>query len=194
MDSSTFAFLLLSVGVALLAAEVFIPSGGMISIAAAISLIAAVICAVNAWWGTQPTYFWSFIAGMAVLLPVVVGVAFYVWPNTPIGKRAILEAPRAEEVASFVELEERYSKLVGKTAQTATTLNPAGIIVIDGQRIHCQSEGIIIEPRTTVRIVAVQGNRVVVRVSSPDATNSEPENGNQTAQSAQEQPLDFDLS
>jgi membrane-bound ClpP family serine protease len=81
MDYSTWAFLLLAVGVTLLIAEVFIPSGGIISILSTLSLLGAIICAWQAWWGTSQGYFWGFLAGMALLLPVVIAGAFYVWPS-----------------------------------------------------------------------------------------------------------------
>src|SRR5262249_53188211 len=169
MDYSTWAFLLLAVGVTLLIAEVFIPSGGVISVLATLSFAGAVICAWQAWWGTSQASFWGFLAGMALLLPVVIVVAFLVWPNTPIGKRAILEAPAPHEVASFVEQEEKYRQMVGKIGETVTTLNPAGIVRIDGHRVHCQSEGMILDAGTRVRVISVRANSVVVRRVDPDA-------------------------
>lgn len=193
MDYSTWALLLLFVGILLLVAEVFIPSGGAISVMATVCLVAALVCAWYAWWPKSQGYFWIFIASMAALLPSVISAAFYVWPNTPIGKRAILEAPTPEEVESFVELQEKYGRMVGKIGETATLLNPAGIIRIDGERVHCQSEGMIIEPGLPVRIIAVQGNRVLVRrtVLEPQAAGDDsplPSHPQTTP------PLDFDIS
>lgn len=163
MDSSIWGVLLLLIGVLLLVAEVFIPSGGMISILAVTCLVGATWCAWSAWWIRSPIYFWTFLATMAMLLPTVVSVAFYIWPNTPIGRKAILEAPTQSEIASFVELEEKLARLVGATGEAVTLLNPAGIIRVNGQRVHCQSEGSIIEQGTMIKITSVQGNRVVVR-------------------------------
>src|SRR5262245_25818981 len=143
MDSSTWAFLLLAIGLTLLVAEVFIPSGGVITILAALCLVGALIYAGSAWWSAKPAYVWGCASLMIFLLPVILSVAFYIWPSTPLGKRAILEAPAPHEVASFVEQEERYGQMVGKVGETLTVLNPAGIIRIDGHRVHCQSEGLI---------------------------------------------------
>lgn len=178
-------------GILLLGAEVFIPSGGLISIAAGLSLLAATLCAWNAWWISSPGYFWSFLIGMAVLLPTVVGIAFSVWPHTPIGKRAILEAPRPEEIASFVELERHYAQMVGKIGETVSLLNPAGIARIDGERVHCQSEGMIIEARVPVRVIAVHANRVVVRQCMPDELTEESPPPPTTTRG---ESLDFDIS
>src|SRR5712672_3138574 len=169
MDYSTWAFLLLAIGVTLLVAEVFIPSGGVISVLSTLSLVGALVCAWQAWWGTSQGSFWGFVSGMALLLPVVIVVAFYVWPNTPIGRRAILEAPAPHEVASFVEQEEMYRQMVGRTGRTVTTLNPGGIVRIDGHRVHCQSEGNILDAGTFVRVISARANRVVVRRVDPDS-------------------------
>ena len=193
MDYSTWAFLLLAIGVTLLIAEVFIPSGGVISVLATLSFAGAVICAWQAWWGTSQASFWGFLAALAFLLPVVIVGAFLVWPNTPMGKRAILEAPAPHEVASFVEQEEKYRQMVGKTGETVTTLNPSGIVRIDGHRVHCQSEGMILDAGTLVTVISARANRVLVRRVDPNAPERDPDAGQERLPAADE-PLDFDLS
>jgi membrane-bound serine protease (ClpP class) len=193
MEYSTWAFLLLAIGIALLVAEIFIPSGGVISVMSTLSLGGAVACAWLAWWSTNQAAFWGFVSGMALLLPVVAVAAFYVWPNTPIGKRAFLEVPAPHEVASFVEQEERHRQMVGKIGETVTTLNPAGIVRIDGHRVHCQSEGMILDAGTPVRVIAARANSVVVRRIDPSALESEAQTRD-APHPAADDPLDFDLS
>lgn len=192
MDYSTWAFLLLAIGITLLIAEVFIPSGGVISILAALSLAGSLTCAGKAWWSSSPGAFWAFISATAILLPVAVGAALYIWPSTPLGKRAILEGPAPDEVVAFVEQEQKYAQMVGKLGETVTTLNPAGIVRVDGHRIHCQSEGVIIEAGVPVRVVSSRANGVVVRRAALDglpAERAEPDVSPPIAQ-----PLDFDMS
>jgi len=191
MEYSTWAFLLLGIGIILLIAEVFIPSGGVITVLSALSLLGALICAGNAWWTSNQAGFWGFVTAMVLLLPVVVGGAFYVWPSTPLGKRAILEAPTPHEVASFVEQEEKYGRMVGQHGETLTMLNPAGIVRIDGHRVHCQSEGVILESGLTVRVISAKGNRVIVRrAEESDLLSREADE----RQRRVDQPLDFDLT
>ena len=193
MDYSTWAFLLLTVGVTLLIAEVFIPSGGIISVLSTLSLIGAIVCAWQAWWGTSQGSFWGFLAGMAVILPLAIATAFYFWPSTPIGRRAILEAPAPHEVASFVEQEEKHRQMVGKVGETVTMLNPSGIVRIDGHRVHCQSEGVILEAGTPVRVISARSNSVTVRRIDPNAPDAQPDAAVERHPAADE-PLDFDLS
>jgi membrane-bound serine protease (ClpP class) len=130
---------------------------------------------------------------MALLLPATVVIAFYVWPNTPLGKRAILEGPAPHEVASFVEQEEKHRQMVGKIGETVTALNPAGIVRIDGQRVHCQSEGMILDPGVRVRVIAARANSVVVRQIDPNAPEAAAE-ASTDHRPAADQPLDFDLT
>jgi membrane-bound ClpP family serine protease len=188
MEYSTWALLLVAIGAVLLIAEVFIPSGGVIAVLSAASLVMAIYCAYHAWYAESPGYFYLFLGGMVTLLPIGVGAAFYVWPSTPFGKRALLEGPTPDEVVPFQELEERFSGMLGKTGETVTLLNPAGIVRIDGQRVHCQSEGTIIEAGVPVKVISVAARRVIVRpyVPLPDTATTPP--------AAQERdPLDFDI-
>jgi membrane-bound serine protease (ClpP class) len=193
MEYSTWAFLLLTVGVTLLIAEVFIPSGGVISVLSTLSLIGAIVCAWQAWWGTSQGSFWGFLAGMSVILPLAIATAFYFWPSTPIGRRAILEAPAPHEVASFVEQEEKHRQMVGKVGETVTMLNPSGIVRIDGHRVHCQSEGVILDAGTRVRVIAARSNSVTVRRIDPNSPEAQPQ-ADDGHRPAAEEPLDFDLS
>lgn len=192
MDYSTWAFLLLAVGVVLLVAEVFIPSGGVITILAALSLLGAIVFAGYAWWSSEPLYFWGFVTAMVLLLPVVIGGAFYLWPSTPLGRRAILEAPAPHEVDSFVDEHERYRQMVGKVGETLTLLNPAGIVRIDGHRVHCQSEGMILESGVPVRVISARGNRIIVRQVSQES--SDPSAEPAAPPTDGESPLDFEVT
>jgi membrane-bound serine protease (ClpP class) len=193
MDYSTWAFLLLAIGITLLIAEVFIPSGGIISVLATLALVGALVCAWQAWWNSSQGNFWAFVAGMALLLPATVVTAFYVWPSTPLGKRAILEGPAPHEVASFVEQQEKYRQMVGKVGETVTALNPAGIVRIDGQRVHCQSEGMILDPGARVRVISARANSVVVRQIDPNSPEANAAAAAERRPPA-DQPLDFDLT
>ncbi|AMG63238.1 MULTISPECIES: NfeD family protein [Staphylococcus] len=55
------------------------------------------------------------------------------------------------------------SHLVGKIARTSTDLRPAGIILINDERIDAVSDGSFILRNKDVKILEVEGTRVVVR-------------------------------
>ena len=52
---------------------------------------------------------------------------------------------------------------MGKTAYTTTDLRPAGIITLDDKRIDAVSDGTFILRNKKVKILEVDGSRVVVR-------------------------------
>jgi len=197
MDSSTWAFLLLAIGVLLFVAEVFIPSGGAITMLAASCLLASVWCAWTAWWHSNPTMFWTFLGIMLFVTPAAVGGAFTVWQHTPLGRRAILQPPTPDEVEAFAEIEQRLAELIGKVGDTVSPLNPAGIVKIDGERVQCQSEGMIIDRGCKVRVIAVQGSHVLVRrVAADDAGSTlkaQEEQGSPRSVGDAGQRLDFDF-
>jgi len=193
MDPAVWAILLLLAGLLLIAIEVFIPSGGLIAVASSACIVFSVMCAWQAWWPAKVGCFYGYLAVLALIIPSVLILAFKIWPHTPMGRRAILAGPRLEDVTPFVEEEQHLRKLIGRVGQTASVLNPAGIINLDGERLHCQSEGMIIEVRMPVQVIAVQAQRLVVRPhdspsTSPGLTSSAPGN------SAREDVLDFDLN
>ena len=53
--------------------------------------------------------------------------------------------------------------LVNQTGETLTTLRPSGTAVINGKRVDVVSEGAFIEAGRMIKVVAVEGLRVVVR-------------------------------
>lgn len=188
MGPGVWAILLLLAGLLLIVTEVFTPSGGLIGIAAAACFAFSILFAWQAWWGSHTIYFWLYVAGMSVAIPTAAVLAFRVWPNTPLGRKAILVGPTREEVIPFQEEEAHLRELIGEVGIAATVLNPAGMMRLENERLHCQSEGMILDAGTPVRIIAVQGNRVIVRrhilgeARNPLPPSREPE------------PLDFDLS
>jgi membrane-bound serine protease (ClpP class) len=54
-------------------------------------------------------------------------------------------------------------ELLHKTGTALTILRPSGIAQIDGRRVDVVADGTLIEKGATVKVVAVEGLRVVVR-------------------------------
>ena len=57
-------------------------------------------------------------------------------------------------------------ELLHQSGTTVTTLRPCGTALISGRRVDVVTEGSFIEPQTAVRVVAIEGMRVVVRALS----------------------------
>ena len=54
---------------------------------------------------------------------------------------------------------------VGKSGKTVTDLRPSGWINIDNQKIFVVTEGEFLEKDQPVKILSVDGNRVIVRLN-----------------------------
>lgn len=54
-------------------------------------------------------------------------------------------------------------ELLNQSGSALTVLRPSGTAIINGRRVDVVTEGSLIEPGTAVKVVAVEGLRVVVR-------------------------------
>lgn len=191
MDYSHFAVLFMVFGLALLIAEVFVPSAGMILVLSLACFGGSAWCAWQAWWETSRTTWWVYLVALVILMPSTLGAAFYLLQRTPLGRRILLEAPTLEEVTPYAAEEEHLLQMVGRIGKTLTMLNPSGLVLVDGERTQCESEGLLIEQDETVRIVGVKGNSLVVRVTDNEQGPSDELVAR--TDSPDQPPLDFDV-
>ncbi|HEY0983423.1 MULTISPECIES: NfeD family protein [unclassified Schlesneria] len=174
MDSNAFlAVVLLIVGLAILAAEVFVPSGGLLGVVTFITLVISLIFAYRAWGTSSPNLFVAYCALLLLLVPTVIGVGFYILPQTSFGRRVLLEAPTPEEVTPYLEESAHLENLVGRFGITATLLNPGGIVNVSGERLQATSEGLSIDNGVSVRVIAVDGRTLIVRPGAPEEVAAE---------------------
>lgn len=76
------------------------------------------------------------------------------------GKLTLDEAETAQ--AGFSSSSD-YGDYLGKEGVVLSLLRPAGVMLIDGVKIDVVSEGQYIEPGAKVKVVSVNGSRIVVR-------------------------------
>jgi membrane-bound serine protease (ClpP class) len=158
------AILLLLVGCALVVLEVFIPSGGIIGILAAVSFIASIIIASWESPTTGPVTGLVFFAVTVAALPIVLALAFKYWPRTRMGKAFLGELQSGDEVLP----EDPRRALLGRVGVARSKMLPSGAVEVDGQVIDAVTQGQAIEPGTYVVVVEVRANRVVVRPAGKD--------------------------
>src|SRR5947209_16862854 len=87
MTPLTVAYLLIVLGLAMLAAELFIPSGGMLFLASSLCILGGVVLTFI--YGDTPTGMVTLL-GVFVVVPAVASVMLYLWPRMPMGRRLIL--------------------------------------------------------------------------------------------------------
>lgn len=158
------AILLMLLGCALVILEVFIPSGGVISILSAVSFIAAIVIASWQSPTTGPMTGLAFAAATVIAVPVLVATAFKYWPKTPMGRAFLGELPTDKEVLT----EDPRRALLGRVGIARSKMLPSGAVEIDGQMIDAVTQGQAIEPGAYVVVVEVRANRVVVRPADKD--------------------------
>lgn len=196
-----FALLLLIAGIAVLVTEVFIPSGGVLAVITTCLLVSSIFCAYAAWFERMPFVFWGFVGLVVLAVPTSLGSAFYVLPQTKAGKRALLEAPDLAAVEPFPEESARLQRLIGQFGTTVSLLNPGGLVLVRNERMHATSEGMMIDPKTSVEIIDVRGTRIVVRPGRPSVTTVEtpvtstvPETAVAPPSGNSPPPIDFEIA
>jgi membrane-bound serine protease (ClpP class) len=158
------AILLLLIGCALVGLEVFIPSGGIITVLAAVAFIASIIIASWESPTTGPMTGLLFAAVTVFVVPVIVAVAFKYWPKTRMGKAFLGELQKGDELLP----EDPRRGLLGRVGVARSKMLPSGAVEVDGQMIDAISQGQAIEPGTYVVVTEVRANRVVVRPAAKD--------------------------
>ncbi|HTM55561.1 MAG TPA: NfeD family protein [Pirellulales bacterium] len=166
MDPLAWSALLLLLGLLLVMVEVFIPSGGVLGFLSITSLVAGVILA---FYHRGAEVGFLFLTVTAVALPVTLMMAFRWWPKTPMGRRILLDVPKSEEVLPDSPQRRWLRQMVGRVGVAKSLMLPSGAIEVDGHTIDALTEGTPIEPGQRVRVIAVSGNRVVVRVADDAA-------------------------
>jgi membrane-bound serine protease (ClpP class) len=191
MDSNAiFAILLLIVGLAILVAEIFIPSGGLLGVITFLSLVVSMCFAYRAWGTSHPQIFTVYCLMLLFLVPTVIGFGFYMLPRTSFGKKVLLEAPDADDLTPFNEETSRFEKLVGHYGKALTMLGPGGLVNVNGERLHALIEGLPVDAGASIQVVEVKGTRVIVRPAVPSEKSSAEVN---STQEGQHSSLDFDL-
>lgn len=161
----TWAFLLIILGLALLAAELFFPTGGILFLTAAIAIAAGVV--MTFFYGDTATGVLTLI-GVFLAGPAVSYAAVQWWPSTKWGQQLQLGADDDATIASMpVNLE--LEQLRGRFGQAISDLRPSGAVEFDGKRADVLSEGPLIPAGSWVRCIDVRAGRVLVRkVDAPD--------------------------
>ncbi len=89
-----------------------------------------------------------------------IGAGFYLITKTSAGQKLVMS--ESQTVAKGYVGIQFDPSLVGKIGKVISPLRPAGIIEVDGKRVDAVSSGMFIELGTLVKIIDIQGPRIVV--------------------------------
>lgn len=163
MDPLTLAYILIAVGVVLVVAELFIPTGFI--------LVVVGVCCALVGVGLLFVYGSMENAVMALLSlcvggPLLGSLLFYLWPYSPMGRRQLKAGDHDETIANMTG-NAGLESLRGKIGKTVSPLRPSGVAVFDGRRIDVITEGLMVEVGQWVKCVDVRANKVLVRPADP---------------------------
>jgi membrane-bound serine protease (ClpP class) len=153
MSATTIIALVLA-GFLLLFFEVFLP-GGVIGALGGMLVMTGIVCGFifqGPTWG----------ATLLVVSGLLGLIGFWLWikliPKTPLGRRLMLDHDARDWKSSDIA----QQGLNGKQGVAHSTLRPAGTALIDGARVDVITRGEMIAAKTPIKVIAVEGNRVVV--------------------------------
>jgi membrane-bound ClpP family serine protease len=169
MNPPTLAYFLIALGLLVMAAELLIPTGGVLFVVGVAGLIA----------GVAMLFSYDAAHGLVALLALFVGLAFggpllvYWWPRSALGRRLTLSGPDDDATVAAMPVHLELEALRGRYGKSVSPLRPAGATDFDGRRVDTLSEGPFIEAGRWVRCIDVRAGRVVVREVSgpPDLEN-----------------------
>ena len=161
MSTLAWPLLILALGLLLLIAEVFLPSGGIIGALAlgCVGLSLWLAFRVSNELGVK------FLIADFVLMPAALTIGVYLWPKTPMAKRIFLKPPAPEEFEASNPAK-RLDHLIGQFGRALTPLRPSGLVDFEGRRIDAASEGELIPSGALIQAVQIRSGRLIVRPAS----------------------------
>jgi membrane-bound serine protease (ClpP class) len=162
-------------GIALLALELFvIPGFGIAGVLGILALAAALVLSMLG-TGDTPQFIMLTAARIvfALLFALVASLLLLRYlPRLPFGRQFILQTglDAAQGYASAPEGDRRW---LGKRGRASSPLHPAGIVEIEGERVDVVSDGELIDAGELIEVIRVDGNRIVVRKTTPKTNSNE---------------------
>jgi len=193
MDPQLLVFAFFFAGILLIFAELFVPSGGTIALMCACCFLISGYYAYQSWYAAYPFLWWLYVGAIIILIPAAIFGAFQLLTRTSLGNRMLMPAPTLEEVTPYQDEQARLERLIGQQGRALNLMTPGGMVLVNGERLHATSDGLVIEADSLIEVIAVRGTRVVVRQSEAEAQISfEPRE--QAPPASETEPIDPWLS
>lgn len=144
---------LLTAGILLIGAEIFVP-GAVLGTVGALALGGAVIVG----FGISQTVGFYVLFGVVVVTALTVWVWIKYFPRSSIGRQMTL----SRDGQDFKAADSREN-LVGKRGVAHSELRPAGYALVEGRRVDVVTEGGLIDAGEAIEVIKARGSRVVVR-------------------------------
>ena len=145
--------ILLILGAGLLVAEMFVPGFGFLGISGIIvSIVSMILTALFVPGGG------FVVIGELAVFALLIYLIFRLMKKNQALSKLILSETLNEDTPEIVN----YDYFLGKEGMTVTSLRPLGDVDFNGQTVSAFSEGNYIPENCKVKVVRVEGSRVVV--------------------------------
>ncbi|MBP2645367.1 MAG: hypothetical protein H6Q75_807 [Firmicutes bacterium] len=148
--------LLFSGGVIALIAELYSPGVGLFGAIGTLMILGSFFLTLGA-----DAMALNLLAASLVVAILVFLLLLKKLPSSRVWSKFVL-TNAATAGTGYVSSED-YVSYMGRTGMTLTLLRPSGVAEFDGVHLNVVSEGEYVVPGIPVRVVAVNGNRIVVR-------------------------------
>ena len=151
--------ILFLVGVGLLVLEAFMPGFGVAGIS---GIVVEAVAIALTWLNNGPIAAVGMLLIILSVIAIAISMSLRSATNGRLSKSRLILRETESNEAGYRSTED-MEVFVGREGQTTTVLRPTGMAEFDGVRLNVVSEGEFIPSGTAVRIVRVEGSRVLVR-------------------------------
>jgi len=143
----------------LIVAEVFIPSGGLISVLAIICVLGGIITCfqINTLVG-----FIGIIAAL-IMIPGALYLTYRILPQTRFGKSVTLAPPERKEGDAIPDTSV-LKEMLGEIGIVISPLRPVGMCNFSGQRLECVAESGYVDKGKKVKVIKIESTQLTVRL------------------------------
>ncbi len=158
-----------TLGLLCIGIEIFVlPGFGIFGIGGVLLMLLGIVLMSQTFVMPQNTFQYQMLnQGIWTALSAVLGMGTglaamrFLLPHVPLFSGLVMEPVDESQITEAEKLAD-YSNLLGLAGVTTTPLRPAGKIKIDNQLVQVVSDGSVVKSGQTVRVIEVNGTRVVV--------------------------------
>lgn len=143
---------------ALLVAEVFVPSGGLLTLMA----LAFLALGIFLFFKQSAFVGWTGVVVAALLIPTVLVLSYRIFPKTRFGRAVTLAPPQRTRGDAIPDTQD-LAELKGETGLVLKPLRPVGICVFSGRKVECVAQNGYVDIGASVTVIRIEGTQVTVR-------------------------------
>ena len=148
------------VGIGLLVLEAFMPGFGLPGIS---GIVMEIVAIVLTWVNHGPVAALGLTIIVLSLIAIAISMSLRSATKGRLSRSKIILKERENNEAGYRSAED-MQVFLGKEGETTTVCRPTGMAEFDGVKLNVVSEGEFLPAGTRIRIVQVEGSRIVVRV------------------------------